>query len=198
MVRRDLPPLSPEVKLSEVVRAHQPDEARSWINAAKRGECFRCAGGAEPGLDVADLDAGVDHQRPRLPHPICQRRGGIGLQRVPRTDEPPHAGQPEPSHRLERGADMALVRRIERSAQKSDDGTPCAPWVMRSCDLRLYRQGHRRPTLPRRRDRCKARLRDFIAERTDPFRVRATMTALSGVVPLAASKSKGTSCARAS
>ena len=68
---------------------------------------------ADARMAADDLARAGDAGRQRL-HAV------VGLERVLRRDQPPHLVEPEPLQRLEADMAMALVRGIERAAQKAD------------------------------------------------------------------------------
>ena len=131
VVSGDVAPFAPQMELRQVVRSHQPDEAGARIKAPKGAECFRCTNGAKPGLDIR-------HQNARMPNDIARARDALlqrlrltRLQRVSRAHQPPHASEVEPTHRLQGGTDMPLVRGIERSTEEADH---LSSGSRRSCD----------------------------------------------------------------
>src|SRR4029453_8714804 len=68
----------------------------------------------------------------------------VGLERVLRRDQPPDFVQAEPLQRLEADMAMALVRGIERAAQKAD----AARRVPRHAGHWKERRGHHDVSLP--------------------------------------------------
>lgn len=116
----DPSPTLPFVERRQIVRPHQPDEARSRIKAPKLGKRGGGVPRSETRLDVGDLDSRMRRELPASRHPPLHRRGPCRLERIPRRDQPPHAVQTEALHRLSRDMLMAAVRRIEGAAEQTD------------------------------------------------------------------------------
>ena len=110
----------PAVKLGEVVRPHQPDEAHTGIAGPQRGKGLRGVAGAKMGLDIRDLDPRVLHHLARARQTGRHRGRSMRLERIARADHPPHPIQPETLDRLAGDMGVTLVRRIERPAKQPD------------------------------------------------------------------------------
>src|SRR5260221_13277835 len=81
----------------------------------------RGVAGAEPRLDVGDLDARILRQRRGRGEALGERRHAAHrLQWVLRRDQPPHLIEREPSQRLAADMEMAAMGRIERAAEEPD------------------------------------------------------------------------------
>ena len=107
--------------LSEIVRAHQPDEARPGKTALERDDRIRRVVGAEPRLDVGDLDMRIRRHRSGRRDAISERRHAARrLQRVLWRDQPPDLIERQPSQRLAADMEMTAVSGIERAAKQAD------------------------------------------------------------------------------
>ena len=110
-------PVAPSGDLDQIVRPHQPDEAGQGIAPFKGPKRVHRVAGAEPGLDIADLD-------PRMagePGGGFQalgvgRHAGGGLQRVLRRHHPPHPIQAQVAERRQGDMAVPVMGGIERTA----------------------------------------------------------------------------------
>src|SRR5262249_14802288 len=116
---KDLLPGVPAVDLDEVVGAHQPDEAMAGKAPCQLPERGGGMAGAEPRLDVGDLEAGMAGDGPGAFQPVLERRHpGRRLQRVLRADQPPDLVEPEAGERRQADLAMPLGGRGERPARQ--------------------------------------------------------------------------------
>ena len=77
--------------------------------------------GAEPRLEIGDLEAGMTGDGLRPGQPLPERRHAVNrLQRVLRADQPPDLVEPEARQGLQADLAMALVGRVERPAEQPD------------------------------------------------------------------------------
>src|SRR5260221_5828258 len=114
-------PSRPMADLSEIVRAHQPNEMGAGKAALERGDRIRRVAGAEPRLDVGDLDARILRQRRGRGEALGERRHAAHrLQRILRRDQPPDLIEREPSQRLAADMEMAAIGRVQRTAEEPD------------------------------------------------------------------------------
>ena len=118
----DFPPPFPFVKISQIVRAHEPDEAGARVAPAEGGQGVDGETRAGPRLEIADPDRRAAGHRPRRGHPRGHRRHVLrsSLKRVARRNQPPDFVEPERVERREADPAVPAVGRIERSAEESD------------------------------------------------------------------------------
>jgi hypothetical protein len=111
-------PAVPAVDLPQIVRPHQPNEATPGKTPAECVQGFGSITGAELRLQIGDPDPRMTGQPRRTGQARGPGRHAVRrLQRVLRTDQPPHLVEGQGLHRLKTGVTMPLMRRVERSAQ---------------------------------------------------------------------------------
>lgn len=113
-------PVLPTVKISQIIRPHQPDELHVRVERAKGFYGRASVACAQPCLDIADQDAGMADQRARRRHAPIKRRRTLRLERIARRDQPPHAIQLKPFHRFGADMDMARMRRIKGPPEQTN------------------------------------------------------------------------------
>src|SRR5215475_14168225 len=115
------PPPLPAVEAAQIVRAHDPDEAHARTVAAQIGDGLIGIPRADLRFQVADVDARMVHERLGGDDALCERRKPAGVfERIARRHQPPDPVEIEALHGDQAGAEMRLVRRIERAAEQTD------------------------------------------------------------------------------
>src|SRR5690242_5773594 len=111
----------PAVEAREVVGAHDPDEGDAGAAALQPADGVIGVARADGSLDAGDDDAGMGGDAPGGAHPALERgQGVVVLERVAGRHQPPDAIEAEAAQGGQRGAAMALMRRVEAAAEQAD------------------------------------------------------------------------------
>ena len=114
-------PFLPAMETPQVVRAHDPDESDS--RAAGQQPRYRIVSVSRlnDSFEAGDIDSRVMCEGSRRGNPVGQW-GEVArvFERVTGCHQPPDAIELKPLERQQRGCDVRLVRRIERSAEQAD------------------------------------------------------------------------------
>lgn len=117
----DVAPPFPAMELRQIVGAHQPDEAVIGVQPGQLGERIGGVARLDPLLDRRDADRRMPGYRTGGGHARLERgHAGLVLQGVAGRDHPPHFVKIERTQGMERQPPMPAMRRIERSAEKTD------------------------------------------------------------------------------
>ena len=108
------------MELREVIGPHQPNKPHTGIQRHQPRQSLRRVARAKLGFEARHLDARIMHHLARPRDTTRHRRGALLFQRVTRAYQPPHTVQPKAPQRLAGDMRMALMRRIERSAEQTD------------------------------------------------------------------------------
>mgnify|MGYP007089730629 FL=1 len=114
--------------MRQIICPHQPGEPHMRIDAPQPPQGFSRVARAQAGLDIADPHPRMIHQPLRRRNAPLHTGGRATFQRIARRDQPPKAIQVEPLQGSPADLDMALMRRIKRSAQKSHGHTGTQIW----------------------------------------------------------------------
>ena len=134
-----LAPSQPMLELGQDIGAHQPDELGARIAPAQRPHGVERIARAEQQFGRVDPDAGVAGELTRARDASRQRlHAVVALQWVLRRDEPPDLVETEAPQGFQADVAMAVVGRVERSAQKAD----AARRIARDARHRMARRGH--------------------------------------------------------
>ena len=118
---RDVAPPPPVVKLQQIVRPHDPDEADFGIAHHELLQRFCGVDGAKLRLDGGNFNRRAPRLRFGRRHPRRQRRHVcFGFQRVARRDHPPIFVKLERIDREQANRPMSAMRRVERSAHEAN------------------------------------------------------------------------------
>ncbi len=117
----DLLPAPPAWELNEIIRPHQPDEARTGEAALQFAQGVARVARAKPRLDIRGDDSSPIGNPPGTCQALslCAHPGG-GFQRVAGRDHEPELVQPQMPHGLLGDVQMPFMRRVERAAEQAD------------------------------------------------------------------------------
>ena len=122
---------------SEVVGAHEPDEADPGMAADEPGQRVISVACVDGGFEACDVDAGMAGEGAGGVHPLGNgRQKSVVFQRVTRRHEPPDAIQLEAFEGDETDEQMGLMGRVERAADEADAhaaGVPRKRFCWRIC-----------------------------------------------------------------
>ena len=114
-------PVAPAMKLRQIVRAHQPDKAKSRIAAPQLRQRVDRKSRAHIGLDRTDPDRrpprhhfGSGHACRQPGHPLHR------FQHIAGRHQPPHFIQPQRCQRVQADAAVRAMRRVEAAAEQTD------------------------------------------------------------------------------
>lgn len=136
-------PTAPLGHLEQIIRSHQPNEPGGGKLLPEPSNGIDRIAGAEPGFDGGDPNAGVAGDGTGRGRALRQRRHLIALfQRVSRRYQPPDGIELQALQSLAANIQVAVVRRIERSAEQAD---PLAAPAARHAFEIGHRQGRSCP-----------------------------------------------------
>ena len=118
---RDGAPAPPAVELTQIVGAHQPDEAHMRRAARQPEQSVVGVALADVGLDAGDDDARMGGDAAGLRHAFGERRQiGRPFQRIAGRRQPPDRVEPQAFQRDQAQQPMAGVGGIERTAEQAN------------------------------------------------------------------------------
>src|SRR5690606_743161 len=113
-------PILPQVQLSEIVGAHQPDKPASRITPLKRAQRVNRIDCAKLALDRRDADRSLPgHLTCREETRRKRRHSSLGLEWIARRNEPPCLVQTQCFHGEERDRGVPPMPRIETAAKQA-------------------------------------------------------------------------------
>jgi len=124
----DALPILPQMKLRQIIRAHEPDKPLLGVKLLQGPQRLRGITRAKPLFDPRHGHTRMIHHFAGLRYPRLHRRRAALLERITRAHQPPHLIQPKPFERLTRDVRMPRMRRIKRPAQQSDHLTRGRIW----------------------------------------------------------------------
>ncbi len=118
---RDRAPVAPAMKLRQIVRPHQPDEAVSRISPRERSQGIGGIARAHFGLDRGNFDRRAARRAPRR-GVACRQAGHAvcGFQNIAGRDQPPHFVETQRAQREQADAPVRTMRRVETAPEQPD------------------------------------------------------------------------------
>lgn len=122
---REFKPATPTRKLLQNIGAHQPDEVRAREPQQQSAQRVDGVVSAKRRLYCAGDNAAPVRDAARGGQALAERRhAALRLQRIARRDQQPNLIEPQPSPRNLDDMAMPAMRRIERTAEKTDAHSP--------------------------------------------------------------------------
>jgi hypothetical protein len=117
----DVPPAPPQMKLAQIVGAHDPHKTNARRPFDQPGDRIMGEARADLRLKACHSDARIARHRARGFDAKRQGRQSVnGLERIARRHQPPQSVELESPQRQPRDKQMAVMRWVERPAHQAD------------------------------------------------------------------------------